>query len=335
MTTAIPSVPLGSHGPTVGAQGLGCMLMMNDANGFDADEARATLETAFESGVTLFDTADMYGAGGNEEFLAPFFAAHRDEVVIASKFGIVYDGSPGRPFRGDRAYVRQSIEASLRRLNVDVIDLYYMHRLDPETPIEEIVGAMAELVTEGKVRHLGLSEVTAPELRAAAAVHPITAVQSEWSLITRDVETQVVPAAAELGTAFVPYAPLGRGFLAGLFTDAAELGESDHRLGHSRLTGDNALANAKVRDLLAKVAADRGVTWGQVALAWVHQRAEAHGLSVVPIPGTRKRSRLTENLGAVGLELTRSELDSLDPIAERMAGTRYPGSGGGTSVTRE
>ncbi|MFF3151626.1 aldo/keto reductase, partial [Streptomyces sp. NPDC057927] len=218
----IANVELGTGGPEVGVQGLGCMGMSAAYGPTDADEARATLERALELGVTLFDTADVYGLGENEKFISPFVRAHRDEVVLATKFGIFRDPADPtkRTIRNDTPYIRRAVEGSLRRLDVEVIDLYYMHRRDVNIPIEETVAAMAELVREGKVKHLGLSEVTGGELRAAHAVHPIAAVQSEWSLFSRDIEAGVVPAVRELGVALVPYSPLGRGFLTGSFADA-------------------------------------------------------------------------------------------------------------------
>jgi aryl-alcohol dehydrogenase-like predicted oxidoreductase len=222
-TEKITKAALGTGGPEVGVQGLGCMGMNFGYGPTDTEEARATLERALELGVTLYDTADMYGWGENEKFIAPFVNAHRDEVVLATKFGIVLDkDEPAkRGVNNDPAYIRSCVEGSLRRLDVDVIDLYYMHRRDVNVPIEETVGTMAELVAEGKVKQLGLSEVTGPELEAAHGVHPIAAVQSEWSLFSRDVEAAVVPTAARLGVTFVPYSPLGRGFLTGAFKDAA------------------------------------------------------------------------------------------------------------------
>ncbi|MFI0257810.1 aldo/keto reductase [Streptomyces sp. NPDC017056] len=331
MTTGnIETVRLGTSGPLVGVQGLGCM-GMSFAYGptEDEGEARATLERALELGVTLYDTADMYGMGHNEEFIAPFIQAHRDEVVVATKFAIAADpADPLNPakrvIRNDRPYIRQAVEASLRRLGVDEIDLYYMHRRDPDVPIEDTVGAMAELVAEGKVKHLGLSEVTGSELRAAQGVHPIAAVQSEWSLFSRDVEDGVVPAARELGVGFVPYSPLGRGFLTGSFVSAdKELGDDDFRRQQPRFTGDNAKANAELLAPVREIAEAHGASLGQVALAWVQQQAQVHGLAVVPIPGTRKRSRIEENAAATRLVLGKEELARLEPVASRVAGDRY------------
>ncbi|MCX5378509.1 aldo/keto reductase [Streptomyces sp. NBC_00091] len=324
--TTIERAELGKGGPLVGVQGLGCMGMSEFYGETDETAARETLDAALAAGVTLFDTADVYGRGANEEFLAPFVAAHRDEITLATKFAIERNDDPlYRGIRNDRAYIRQAVEDSLRRLGVDVIDLYYMHRHDPAVPFAESVGAMAELVREGKVRHLGLSEVTGPELREAHAVHPIAALQSEWSLFSRDVERSAVGAAAELGVAFVPYSPLGRGFLTGAFADAAaELSADDFRQHQPRFTGENAKANAALLAPVREIAAAHGATAAQVALAWVQQRAAVHGLTVIPIPGTRKPSRLAENTAATRITLTAAELALLEPLAARVAGPRYP-----------
>ncbi|MFC9326675.1 aldo/keto reductase [Kitasatospora sp. NPDC057015] len=321
----LPTTTLGNNGPTVGVQGLGCMGMSEFYGPTDTVEALATLEAALDLGVTLLDTADAYGSGHNEELIGSFARAHRDRVVLATKFGIERrdDDPVHRGVRNDPAYVRSAVDASLRRLGVDVIDLYYMHRRDPAVPLAESVGAMAELVRAGKVRHLGLSEVTGAELREAHAVHPIAALQSEWSIFSRDVERTAVPAAAELGVAFVPYSPLGRGFLTGAFTAAEELAPGDYRRRHPQFSGPNAAGNARLVEPILKIAAERGIGAAQVALAWVHQRAEVHGLPVVPIPGTRRRSRLVENTAAATLRLTAEELAELEPIAGRVAGTRY------------
>ncbi|MFE7138271.1 aldo/keto reductase [Streptomyces sp. NPDC057644] len=322
----IATVELGAGGPQVGVQGLGCMGMSEFYGDTDLAAARDTLDAALEAGVTLLDTADAYGRGANEEFLAPFVGAHRDEITLATKFALVRTDDPQyRGISNDPAYIRTAVEASLRRLNTNVIDLYYMHRRDPAVPLAESIGALAELVQQGKVKQLGLSEVTGPELREAYAVHPIAALQSEWSLFSRDVEKSAVGAAADLGVTLVPYSPLGRGFLTGAFTDAGkDLAASDFRARQPRFTGDNAKANAALLEPVHKIAAAHGVTAAQVALAWVQQRAEVHGLNVVPIPGTRKRSRLLENVAATRLTLTADELAALEPIADRVAGDRYP-----------
>ncbi|MFF7444676.1 MULTISPECIES: aldo/keto reductase [unclassified Streptomyces] len=322
----IPTVRLGAGGPEVGVQGLGCMGMSFAYGPTDAGQSRAALERALELGVTLYDTADAYGAGENERFLSPFFKAHRDEVVIATKFALSIppDDPTRRVIRNDAPYIRQAVEASLRRLDVDVIDLYYMHRRDVNVPIEETVGVMAELVREGKVKHLGLSEVTGTELRTAQAVHPIAAVQSEWSLFSRDIEAGVVPAARELGVALVPYSPLGRGFLTGSFADAEQdLTAGDFRRQQPRFTGENAAANVALLEPVRAVAEAHGVSLAQVALAWVQRQARVHGLPVVPIPGTSKPGRVAENVAATRVELTEDQLALLEPIAGKVAGERY------------
>ncbi|MEV0249112.1 aldo/keto reductase [Nocardia sp. NPDC050712] len=318
----LPVTALGTNGIQVGIQGLGCMGMSEFYGASDPAESRATLEHALELGVTLFDTADIYGSGHNEEFLSDFVQANRDRLVLATKFGIVRkaDDPAYRGFDNSPDYIRRSVDGSLRRLGIDVIDLYYMHRRDPRVPIEETAGVLAELVAQGKIRAIGLSEVTGDELRAAHAVHPIAAVQSEWSLFSRDVERTAVPAAAELGVAFVPYSPLGRGFLTGKLNTA---GPGDYRSGMPRFSGDNAAHNAELLAPLATIAAARDVTQAQVALAWVHAQAAVHNLPVVPIPGTRSRTRLAENVAAATLALTADELATLEPIADKVAGPRY------------
>lgn len=322
----IAKVRLGTDGPEVGAQGLGCMGMSFAYGPTDADEARATLERALELGVTLFDTADAYGQGENERFLSPFFKAHRDELVIATKFALSIppDNPTTRVVRNDAPYIRQAVEASLKRLDVDVIDLYYMHRRDVKIPIEETVGVMSELVREGKVKHLGLSEVTGGELRAAQAVHPITAVQSEWSLFSRDIEAGVVPTAGELGVALVPYSPLGRGFLTGSFANAdTDLTATDFRRQQPRFTGDNAAVNAALLEPVREIAGAHGASLGQIALAWVQRQAASYGVAAVPIPGTRRRGRVEENAAATRIVLGDEEMALLEPIASKVAGERY------------
>ncbi|RZB16389.1 aldo/keto reductase [Streptomyces sp. F001] len=322
----IPTVRLGDGGPEVGVQGLGCMGMSFAYGPSDTQESRATLERALELGVTLYDTADAYGQGENERFLSPFFKAHRDDVVIATKFALAIppDDPTRRIIRNDPPYIRQAVEASLERLDVDVIDLYYMHRRDVTVPIEETVGVMAELVREGKVKHLGLSEVTGAELRAAQAVHPIAAVQSEWSLFSRDIEAGVVPTARELGVALVPYSPLGRGFLTGSFTSAEkDLAADDFRRQMPRFTGDNATANASLLEPIRKVADAHGASLGQIALAWAQQQSTVHDLPVIPIPGTRKPSRVEENTAATRIVLGEEDMVLLEPIAAKVAGNRY------------
>ncbi|MFJ3902330.1 aldo/keto reductase [Streptomyces sp. NPDC090025] len=324
----IPTVRIGGpEGPVTGVQGFGAMGISEFYGDTDETAARDTLEAALEAGVTLIDTADSYAYGANEEFLAPFVAAHRDEIVLATKFGIVRDAEDARARGVDNspAYIRSSLEGSLRRLGVDAVDLYYLHRRDPAVPLAESVGTLAELVKEGKIRQIGLSEVTGPELREAYAVHPIAALQSEWSLFSRDVERSAVGAAAELGVTFVPYSPLGRGFLTGSFADAGkDLGANDFRRRQPRFTGENAERNAALLAPVRDIAAAHGATPAQIALAWVQSRAAAHGLNVIPIPGTRKRSRLLENAAATRITLTEAELAALEPIAGQVTGDRYP-----------
>ncbi|MFE9423512.1 aldo/keto reductase [Kitasatospora sp. NPDC006697] len=336
MSNTLPTVQLGTDGPLVGVQGLGCMGMSEFYGPTDTTEALATLDAALEAGVTLFDTADIYGSGANEELVGPFVRANRDRVVLATKFAIERDPQDPtrRGIRNEPEYIRAAVDRSLQRLGIDVIDVYYMHRRDPKVPLADSVGAMGELVKAGKVRHLGLSEVTGAELREAHAVHPIAALQSEWSIFSRDVERSAVGAAAELGVAFVPYSPLGRGFLTGSLPAAGELAADDYRRNMPRFNGDAAAANAELIAPIQRIAAERGVTAAQVALAWVAQRAEVHGLTVVPIPGTRKRTRLAENVASTELRLTAEELAALEPIAAQVTGNRYPDMAF-TSVGRE
>ena len=293
----------------------------------DDIESLATLNRTLDLGVTFIDTANIYGNGNNEKLISKLLADRRDEVTLATKFGI--QGNPADRaagqigVRGDAAYVRQSIDESLQRLQTDVVDLYYMHRRDVNVPIEETVGAMAELVAAGKVRHLGLSEVTADELRAAVAVHPIAAVQSEWSIWSRDVERNVVPAAAELGVGFVPYSPLGRGFLTGTISSVADLSPTDFRRKMPRYAESALDANLAVVELVKSVAAEQGATPAQVALAWLRYRAEALGVASVPIPGTRRAERVEENLGSLTVNLTPAQLDTLDAAAASVSGHRF------------
>jgi aryl-alcohol dehydrogenase-like predicted oxidoreductase len=282
--------------------------------------------------VTFIDTANVYGNGNNEKLIARLLADRRDEVTLATKFGI--QGNPAERaagqigVRGDAAYVRQSIDESLQRLQTDVVDLYYMHRRDVNVPIEETVGAMAELVAAGKVRHLGLSEVTADELQAAVAVHPIAAVQSEWSIWSRDVERNVVPAAADLGVGFVPYSPLGRGFLTGTVRSAADLSSpNDFRKTMPRFSEGALDANLAVVDVVRSVADQLGATAAQVALAWLRHRAEALGVAAVPIPGTRRAERVAENLGSLSVQLTPEQLDALDAAGAAVSGNRFADMG--------
>ncbi|HET6919120.1 MAG TPA: aldo/keto reductase [Jiangellaceae bacterium] len=317
---------LGSTGPMVSAQGLGCMGMSHGYGAGDETESLAVLRRALELGVTFWDTADYYAAGANEALLAKVLAEHRSEVVLATKFGLVADANSAatQAVRGDAGYVRSACEASLRRLKTDVIDLYYQHRVDVTVPIEETVGAMAELVTAGKVRHLGLSEATASELRRAAAVHPIAAVQSEWSLWSRDVEESVVPACHELGVGFVPYSPLGRGFLTGTLSPVEELPADDIRRSQPRLASSVIDTNLALVGQVRQVAADLGVAPAQVALSWVHHRQEVWELPVIPIPGTKRIRWLEQNVAALDIRLPSEALDRLDRLAAMAVGDRHP-----------
>jgi len=328
MTSAncAPAVKLGDE-LTVSAIGFGAMALTPVYGEVDDTESLATLNRTLDLGVTFIDTANIYGNGNNEKLIAKLLADRRDEVTLATKFGI--QGNPADRaagqigVRGDAAYVRQSIDESLQRLRTDVVDLYYMHRRDLSVPIEETVGAMAELVAAGKVRHLGLSEVTADELRAAVAVHPIAAVQSEWSIWSRDVERNVVPAAAELGVGFVPYSPLGRGFLTGTISSVADLSPTDFRRKMPRYAESALDANLAVVALVKSVAAEQGATPAQVALAWLRYRADALGVASVPIPGTRRAERVEENLGSLTVNLTPAQLDTLDAAAASVSGHRF------------
>ncbi|WP_427005888.1 aldo/keto reductase [Pseudarthrobacter sp. H2] len=322
------SVQLGD-GLTVSPLGFGGMALTPVYGEVDQSEALKTLHHAVDAGVSFIDTADIYGGGGNEELIARLLKERRGEVQLATKFGLV--GTPATGYtdiRGDAAYVRQAVDRSLQRLGTDTIDLYYMHRRDLRVPIVETVEAMAGLVQAGKVRHLGLSEVTAEELREASSIHPIAAVQSEWSIWSRDVERNVVPAAAGLGVGFVPYSPLGRGFLTGT-VDASKLGSNDFRRNIPRFAEDAAVANqgvvAAVQAVAAEVtAAGQGATPAQVALAWLLAQGRKLGLPVVPIPGTRKAHRIDENLGALGLNFTAAQLEKLDTAADAVVGSRSP-----------
>lgn len=315
---------LGKHGPRVSPLGLGCMGMSDFYAGRDDAESRATLERALERGVTFFDTADMYGFGENEKLIGPFLKQHRERVVIATKFGIMRDATnPNvRGINGSPAYVKQACDASLKRLGVDVIDLYYQHRKDPSVAIEETVGAMAELVKAGKVRWLGLSEVGPKTLKKAVAVHPIAAVQSEYSLWSREPEDGVLAACREHGVGFVPYSPLGRGFLTGQLTKPEDLAADDYRRHSPRFQGENFAKNLELVAKVKELAVKKHCTPAQLALAWVL----AQGDDIIPIPGTKRRTYLDENLGALDVVLSKEDLSAIDAIAPRdvAAGLRYP-----------
>ena len=302
---------LGASGLEVSAQGLGCMSMSAFPYGdFDEAEAIATIDRALELGIDFFDTADVYGGGQNEELVGRALKARRDDVILATKFGnVIRDGKVGQ-VNGTPEYVPQACDASLQRLGLDHIDLYYLHRPDTTVPIEDTVGAMAELITAGKVRYLGLSEASASTVRRAVRVHPIAALQSEWSLFTRDLEQDVIPACRESGVGLVPFSPLGRGMLTGKLTSLDQLGERDFRRTNPRFAEENFDRNLELVDVVKKIAADRGCTPGQVALAWLY----AQGDDIVPIPGTKRRTYLEENVAALDLELSAEDLRQLGEI---------------------
>jgi aryl-alcohol dehydrogenase-like predicted oxidoreductase len=321
--TTLPTRTLGKHGPTVGALGLGCMGMSEFYGAADEAESLATIHRALELGVTLLDTADMYGPFKNEALVGRALQGRRDRAILATKFGIVRSADPTvRSINGKPEYVRAACDASLTRLGVDHIDLYYQHRVDPTTPIEDTVGAMAELVKAGKVRYLGLSEAGPETLRRACKIHPITALQTEYSLWSRDPEDGVLAACRELGVGFVAYSPLGRGFLTGELKRFEDLAEGDYRRHSPRFQGENFAKNLALVTQVEQLAAARGVTAGQLALAWVL----GQGDDIVPIPGTKRRRYLEQNAAAAALTLTADERGQLDAILPPGAavGTRYP-----------
>ncbi len=318
---------LGPDGPEVSAIGLGCMGMSAFYGAADEQEGVQTIHRALDLGCNFLDTSDMYGPHTNERLVGRAIKDRRDEVFLATKFGIKLelgaDGTPSRSIDGTPEYVRSACEGSLQRLGVEQIDLYYQHRVDPNTPIEDTVGAMAELVAAGKVRHLGLSEASAETIRRAHAVHPITAVQTEYSLWTRDVEDEILPTLQELGIALVAYSPLGRGFLSGRFSSPEELDEGDFRRYGPRFTGENLLENRKLAQRVRELASEIGLTPGQLALAWVLHRGE----HIVPIPGTKRVSYLEENLAAADVELSEEQVLRIAEAVPTATGERYDEQG--------
>lgn len=315
---------LGKNGPMVSALGLGCMGMSDFyTTGLDDKESMATLERALEMGVTMFDTADVYGPYTNEELLGRFLKERRNQVFLATKFGIVRDPAnpQARGTNGHPDYVRKSVEGSLKRLGTEVIDLYYQHRPDPNVPVEDTMGALSDLVREGKIRYIGLSEVPVSILERAHKVHPVTALQTEYSLWSRDVEADILPACERLGIGFVPYSPLGRGFLTGQIRSVDDLDADDYRRESPRFQGENFAKNLQLAEKIGELAQEKGVKPSQLALAWVLSRGD----NMVPIPGTKRRHYLEENIAALDVSLSEAEIAAIEAVFpfRVAAGDRY------------
>lgn len=308
---------------TLPSQGFGAMGLTGSYGVAEREESLAALRHAIEQGAGLIDTANVYGDGTNEQLVGEVLATHGKDTLIATKFGILSDAKPGEPrAQGNPSYVKSSIQGSLKRLGVDYVDLYYYHRVDPRVPIEETVGAMAELVEAGLIGHIGLSEVTAQELHRAHAVHPIAAVQSEWSVLSRDVEEYVIPTAVELDVNFVAYSPLGRGLLTGGITSIKDLGQDDARHNFPRFDSETLDANQNILHRVQSLAQSLEITPAQLALAWLYQRAEELGVRVTPIPGTRRIEHITQNLAARSIQLTDEIVAELNSVADQITGDR-------------
>jgi aryl-alcohol dehydrogenase-like predicted oxidoreductase len=324
---SMQQVPLGKSGLKVSKMGLGCMGMSDFYGAHNDAESISVIHHGLEHGLNFLDTADMYGLGRNEELIAKAIAGQREKFVIATKFGSVRDQQTGAflGVNGKPEYVRASCEASLKRLGVDQIDLYYQHRVDPKTPIEETVGAMAELVKDGLVRHLGLSEASSDNIRRANAVHPIAALQTEYSLWSRDPEDDILATCRELGIGFVPYSPLGRGFLTGQIKRPEDFTADDFRRTNPRFVGENFQKNLEVVKKVEELAAQKACKPGQLALAWLYAQGESLGMDLVPIPGTRRIAYLNENIDALEVKLTAQDLAALELVAPKgfALGTRY------------